>query len=85
MLLSRRLQVRSARRVGKDDAHLKLQICDPEAGPRHETLWDAIAFRQGHRLEDLPAYVDLVYSLDENNWKGRRRLQLIVHDLQPAG
>ena len=83
-LLSRRLRVRDARRVGADGAHLKLTVSDPEAGPRGEVVWDAIAFRQGHWYGQLPHVVDLVYALDENLWNGNRRLQLVVEDLRKS-
>jgi len=32
----------------------------------------------------LPHHVDLVYSLDENEWNGQRRLQLVVEDLRAS-
>ena len=83
-LLSRRLRVRDARRVGADGAHLKLTVSDPEAGPRGEVVWDAIAFRQGHWYGQMPHVVDLVYALDENIWNGNRRLQLVVEDLRKS-
>lgn len=83
-LLSRRVQVRDARKVGADGAHLKLVVSDPEAGPRREAAWDAIAFRQGHWYGKLPRQVDLVYKLEENLWNGNARLQLVVEDLRAA-
>lgn len=84
LLLSRRLRVRDARRVGSDGAHLRLVVSDPEAGPRDEISWDAIAFRQGHWFGRLPRMVDMVYALEENTWNGQRRLQLNVADLRPT-
>jgi single-stranded-DNA-specific exonuclease len=84
LLVSRRLRVRDARKVGADGAHLKLTVSDPEAGPRGEVTWDAIAFRQGHWFGQLPHVVDLVYALDENTWNGNRRLQLMVEDLRKS-
>ena len=84
LFLSRRLQVRDARKVGADGAHLKLVVSDPEAGPRREAAWDAIAFRQGHWYGKLPRVIDLAYKLEENHWNGNKRLQLVVEDLRPA-
>jgi single-stranded-DNA-specific exonuclease len=83
-LLSRKLLVRDARKVGADGAHLKLAVSDPGAGSRSGQSWDAIAFRQGHWYGNLPRSVDLVYSLEENVWNGNRRLQLVVEDLRAA-
>lgn len=82
--LSRNLRVRSARQVGRDGSHLKLTVSDPEAGPRREIVWDAIAFNQGRWYGQMPSYVDLVYALEENIWNGERRLQLVVSDLRAA-
>ena len=84
LLVSRHLRIRSARKVGKDGSHLKLVVSDPAAGSRKEVAWDAIAFGQGHWYGRLPHHVDLVYSLDENEWNGQRRLQLVVEDLRPS-
>jgi single-stranded-DNA-specific exonuclease len=64
--------------VGADGKHLKLTL---EQGG---VVWDAIAFRQGGRLTGLPTLLDLAYSVEVNEWEGRRRLQLNVQDLRPA-
>jgi single-stranded-DNA-specific exonuclease len=79
LFVSRRLRVRNARCVGQDGKHLKLAL---EQGG---VFWDAIAFRQGERLAGLPTLIDLAYSVEINEWEGRRRLQLNVQDLRPAG
>lgn len=78
LFVSRRLRVRSARCVGADGRHLKLTLEQDGA------LWDAIAFRQGERLNGLPPSVDVVYSVEVNEWEGRRSLQLNVQDLRSA-
>jgi hypothetical protein len=46
--------------------------------------WDAIYFRQGCLLDELPGRVDVAYSLEINEWNHRKRLQLNVQDLRPA-
>jgi single-stranded-DNA-specific exonuclease len=84
VLMSRRLRVRDAKRVGSDSSHLKLTVSDPDAGPRQEVAWDAIAFRQGHWYGRLPHHVDLAYTLEKNVWNGQPRLQLNVADIRPA-
>jgi single-stranded-DNA-specific exonuclease len=84
-LLSRRVQVRDARPVGAGGAHLKLSLSDPGAGGQQsEKIFDAIAFQQGHWHGKLPAHIDLVYTLEENNWNNKRTLQLVVEDLKCA-
>ncbi len=45
---------------------------------------DAIAFRQGHWLEAMPAKVDLLYTFEENEYNGSTSLQLNVKDIQPS-
>lgn len=78
LLLSRRVIVRDARPVGTDDRHLKLTLSDGKA------VWDAIAFHQGQWADQLPDCVDVVYSLEVNEWNGKKRLQLNVKDLRPS-
>jgi single-stranded-DNA-specific exonuclease len=76
--MTSRLRVMDARAVGAKRSHLKLFLGDGR------TRWDAIAFRQAHWLKHLPAYVDVAYHLELNQWNGRERLQLNVQDLRPA-
>ncbi len=78
LLLSRRAIVRGARAVGTDGGHLKLALSDGRGA------WDAIAFRQGQWAGQLPPHIDVVYSLEINEWRGEKRLQLNVKDLRPS-
>ena len=78
LLLSRRAIVRGARTVGTDGSHLKLTLSDGRI------VWDAIAFHQGQWTNKLPSYIDVVYSLEVNEWNGEKRLQLNVKDLRPS-
>ncbi len=72
-------QVIEARQVGDD--HVKLRLL---AAADNAPL-DAIAFRQADVLP-LPAgtYVQLVYRLDVNDYRGIRRVQLVVEQLTAA-
>jgi len=76
-LYARHLRVTDARRVGKDESHLKLRFSDGV------TEKDAIAFRMGDIADELPPYVDVAYQLDINEWNGTRRLELRVQDIRP--
>jgi single-stranded-DNA-specific exonuclease len=77
LLLSRGVAVREGRRVGEN--HLKLTLDDGRVA------WDAIAFGQGTWAEALPSRVDIVYSLEVNEWReGERWLQLNVKDLRES-
>lgn len=78
LLLSRRAIVRDARAVGTDGGHLKLSLSDGQA------RWGAIAFRQGQWAGQLPPHIDVVYSLEINEWRGEKQLQLNVKDLRPS-
>lgn len=78
LFVSRAVQVRRHRAVGRENRHLKLTLSDG-----HST-WDAIAFRQGEWADKLPDQIDVAYHLELNEWNGRRQLQLNVQDIQPA-
>jgi single-stranded-DNA-specific exonuclease len=79
VFVSRDLNVRSYRTVGRDDAHLKLLVTDGWI------TFDGIAFRQGSWAEAMPGRVDLMYTFELNEFNGRETLQLNVRDLKPAG
>jgi single-stranded-DNA-specific exonuclease len=73
--------IRSARLVG--ERHLKMWIEVPASG----RSFDAIAFNYADpsRAVTLPeGRTQLVYRLDVNDYRGERRLQLLVDHLQPA-
>ncbi len=72
------LEVLSHRVVGKDQTHLQLEVTNGRAG------FKCIAFRQASWAKQMPQYVDLVYSINVNEWRGRRTLQLMVKDIRPA-
>jgi single-stranded-DNA-specific exonuclease len=77
--VSRHLRIKSSRTVGRDNAHLKLAVTDGRI------TYDAIAFRQGHWYQQLPVYVDLLYTFELNEYNGRTSLQLNVRDIKPSG
>ncbi|KLU58725.1 single-stranded-DNA-specific exonuclease RecJ [Peptococcaceae bacterium CEB3] len=63
--------------VGKEGAHLKLRL-----GP--EGSWEGIAYRQGGRSAELQQEdrLDLAFGLDMNTFRGQRKLQLVIRDLE---
>ncbi len=79
VLLSRGVEVRDRRTMGRERQHLKLMLRD-ERG----VAWDAVFFRHGHLLSRIPDRVDVAYRLEINDWNGEKRLQLHVEDLRPA-
>ncbi len=70
--------VRHARTVGVEGKHLKLTL-----GAGRNTF-DAIAFRQGYWLADLPEVIDLAYRFEINEFNGRSNLQLNVVDIKAS-
>jgi single-stranded-DNA-specific exonuclease len=77
--ISRGLQVKSSRTVGRDDAHLKLTVTDGWI------TYDAIGLHLGHWHQKLPLTVDLFYTFERNEYNGRVSLQLKFRDLRPSG
>jgi single-stranded-DNA-specific exonuclease len=80
VFVSRGAKVKSSRTVGAEGRHLKLTLEDE----RGATL-DAIGFRLGHLQADLPARLDIVYTLESNEYGGRTSMQLNLKDLHAAG
>ncbi len=79
VFISRNVNIQSSRTVGADSKHLKLMISDG-----HITF-DAIGFRMGDRLLEMPNRVDLLYTFERNDYNGRQLMQLNLKDLKPAG
>jgi len=80
VFLSRGLkEAGGARIVGEN--HLKLTLFDP-GDPRRR--FDAIAFRQGHHLDLVRGGgpFSALYVLEENEWQGRKSLQLNIKDIK---
>lgn len=79
VLVSRAVRVIHKRVVGTEGKHLKLTL---ESGGKK---FDAIGFRLGDCLNDLPEHVDIMYTLETNTWNGREALQLNLKDIKAAG
>ena len=78
VFVSRNLTVRSARTVGREATHLKLYL---QAG---NYSYDAIAFRQGYWMAEMPEKVDIAYRFEVNEFNGRSTLQLNVKEIKAA-
>jgi single-stranded-DNA-specific exonuclease len=79
VFVSRSLEVRSHRTVGKEKQHLKLWVSDGKVS------LNAIGFRLGHLDGQLPRQVDLLYTFERNEYNGNVDLQLNILDLKPSG
>ncbi|MEJ2484109.1 MAG: single-stranded-DNA-specific exonuclease RecJ [Anaerolineales bacterium] len=78
IFISRNVFVRGARAVGKDKSHLKLILSDGKI------TFDAIAFRFGHLVSDIPGQIDILFAFELNEFNGRQTLQLNIKDLKFA-
>jgi single-stranded-DNA-specific exonuclease len=84
-LTSNLLVADGPRPVGKDGAHVKFVVRDALSSGTNR---DVIGFRMGTYTEILEQSrktgrpIQLVYSVDENTWNGRRALQLQAIDLR---
>jgi single-stranded-DNA-specific exonuclease len=68
-----------SRSVGSDKSHLKLHVVGEDG-----IDMQGIAFGMGHMLDRVKSekYFDIVYSLEENTYKGNITLQLLIRDLR---
>lgn len=80
VFVSRDVKVKASRPVGSEGKHLKLTL-DDERG----AFFDCIGFRLGPLQKSMPARVDVMYTLEANEWNGRTTLQLNLKDLKAAG
>lgn len=71
--------VRSAKWVGGH--HLKLEVTATDGGGAIEAMWFRAPAYSAPRVDDR---VELVYRLEVNEFKGRRRPQLVVEHLEPG-
>ncbi len=80
VFMTRNVKVVDSRTVGSDNSHLKLKLT-----ANGEPPIDAIGFRLGEWLQDMPEFLDIAYYLEVNEYQGRRNLQLNLQDICPAG
>ncbi|MDX1415877.1 MAG: DHHA1 domain-containing protein, partial [Candidatus Promineifilaceae bacterium] len=83
IFLSRNVEVMSHRVVGRSGTHLQMRLSSRNGSYAHQIV-PAIAFRQGAWAAGLPQFIDVVYSINLNEWNGRRSLQLMVQDMRPS-
>jgi single-stranded-DNA-specific exonuclease len=71
----------NASTVGKQKQHLRLRLQNDQG-----TTLDGIGFNLGNKLDELSqaAQVDTAFTLEENNWNGKRSLQIHVKDIKPS-
>lgn len=80
VLVAREVKVKSSRAVGAEGRHLKLTLEDSRGA-----TYDCIGFRMGELQKSLPPYLDVMFTLEANEWNGRTTLQLNLKDVKAAG
>lgn len=65
--------------IGKEAKHLKLIL--PSSIDSQSSI-DALWFGKGEKIEEIGKQVDIVFSIDENTWNSRSKLQLLIKDLK---
>jgi single-stranded-DNA-specific exonuclease len=78
IFMSSGLKVTRQKAIGADGSHLKLSVTDGKI------TYDAIAFRQGHWIAQLPPRIDLMFTFELNEFNGQVSLQLNVKDIRPS-
>jgi single-stranded-DNA-specific exonuclease len=81
VLMSERVRVIGAWPRGSEGRHLKLRL---DAG--NGTAVEAMAFKLGHLAPHFqrPRAIDVVYTLDRNDWNGNTTLQLNMKDFRSS-
>ncbi len=78
IFMSSGLKVTRQKAIGADSSHLKLAVTDGKI------TYDAIAFRQGHWIAQLPPRIDLMFTFELNEFNGQVNLQLNVKDIRES-
>ncbi|HXG24012.1 MAG TPA: hypothetical protein VNJ09_05600, partial [Chthonomonadales bacterium] len=81
LLLSRGLEVREVRRVGKELKHLKMLL---RGG--HSPTVEAVMWGEGNLAEHVKTgtRVDVCYRPRINEFNGRTNIQFVVEDMRPS-
>ena len=79
VFVTRELEVKRSKAVGRDGAHLKMVVNE------ERFTYDAIAFNQGHWINQIPPKIDLIYTFERNDFNTRFPYQLNVRDMKPSG
>jgi single-stranded-DNA-specific exonuclease len=85
LLITRSARVTAVRRVGSNNAHLKLTLEDASApSDRTPATRTAIGFNLGDREVEVGALIDVAFLPTVSTWQGRRSAELEVHDFAPS-
>ena len=73
---ARNVKVVNARRVGKDNNHLKLML------QQNEIFIDAIAFGQGETMDKIKHQIEIAFHFERNTYMGVENLQLNIRGIK---
>ena len=101
VLMSRGVYVSQVKTIGNEGRHLRFTVSAGDGaddrtddrtdgkknGKKGGKAVEAVAFSLGHVADPLRKYpwIDIVYTLEVNEWNGQRSLQIVVKDFQQAG
>ncbi|MFQ3306379.1 MAG: single-stranded-DNA-specific exonuclease, partial [Polaribacter sp.] len=66
------------KQVGADKTHLKLNVFQGD----NQKTYSAIGFNLGAKMALVKNEFEIAYALDENEWNGRKSVQLLLKDLK---
>lgn len=79
VFLTKNLIGGEVKEMGKKGEHLRLQLADDRQGIN----FSAVGFGMGHLATDFRyRRFDVVYTIDENHWKGNSYLQFTIRDVR---
>ncbi|MDD5397892.1 MAG: single-stranded-DNA-specific exonuclease RecJ [Dehalococcoidia bacterium] len=74
VFLSRKVEVVEQKLVGSQKDHIKLKL------KQDGIVWDTMGFRLGNYLGELSRHIDIVYSVEVDNFNGKGQLRLNLLD-----
>ncbi len=75
LFVTRGLTPKNVKLVGKNLSHLRFQVND---------AYPCIAFHKGELYNNLPKQIDILYTIEQNDFNGNSYLQLVVRDIKPS-
>jgi single-stranded-DNA-specific exonuclease len=76
--VSRHVEIVDLRQIGSRNEHLSLKL------KQDGTVWDAIGFRFGSRVQEITGPLDIAYNLDIDRWNSGEKLRLKLLDFAAA-
>ncbi len=75
--LTRQVEVIECRNFGNQDKHLELKL------KQGNITWRAVDFDSQKTQEEIPSYLDIVYTIEKSFWNGEQVLRLNLRDFAP--